>query len=114
MDHIRTALAVLLLAVVLPMTLVLPFHHHEEEESSRVSCDLCTHHQPHNGHLSAESGIDTCLICQFLGNGYLPERSAEAPSVSACHTDIVEGDVATPPSAPLVFLSPRAPPSSSC
>ena len=28
-EHIRTAIAVLLLSVVLPMTLVLPFHHHE-------------------------------------------------------------------------------------
>lgn len=57
MQHIRTAIAVLLLSVVLPITLVLPFHHHEIEEAALESCGLCATHQSHPGHLVAAKRI---------------------------------------------------------
>ena len=114
MEHIRTAIAVLLLSVILPMTLVLPFHHHETEESSALSCDLCTRHQPHSGHLTAEGHLDNCLVCQFLGISYLPEESVAAPSVPVSHADLAGGAAESAPSVQLQLHSPRAPPFSFC
>lgn len=114
MEQIRTAIAVLLLSVALPMTLVFPFHHHEAEESVLVSCDLCTSHQPHAGHLASASQIDNCLICQFLGVSYLPEESAEAPVRPDGHLAFAAAPSASAFSIQVQSLSTRAPPVSFC
>ena len=114
MERIRTAIAVLLLSVVLPMTLVVPFHHHEAEESSLLSCELCEHHQPHAGHLTSAGHLDTCLVCQFLGNCFLPEESISAPAAPVLHDDREGYAPVSVPTVQLQLLSTRAPPVSSC
>lgn len=113
-EHIRTAIAVLLLSVVLPMTLVLPFHHHEAEESAADSCEQCTNHQPHPGHMGSSDPVDHCLICQFLGITFLPEESAEAPARPECNRETGPVLAVSVPSAQVLTLSSRAPPFSFC
>lgn len=112
--HIRTAIAVLLLSLVLPMTLVLPFHHHETVESALEPCELCATHQSHPGHLVSASPMDNCLICQFLGISYLPEESVDAPAKPDVFSTFPAGPAASVPSVSLLNLSARAPPSSFC
>ncbi len=114
MEQIRTAIAVLLLSVVLPMALVLPFHHHEAEESALDSCEFCTHHLPHQGHLASNSQIDNCLICQLLGVTYLPEESVDAPCKPHVCEAFVQGPASSVHSVLLHSLSNRAPPYSFC
>ena len=110
MEQYRTAIAVLLLSVVLPMALVLPFHHHDCSEHEEHVCELCEHHLPHPAHLSSDEHADDCLICQFLGISYLPEASAGIPTaqsdISTCCA-IPSNDA---PSAQVEHLSTRAPP----
>lgn len=113
-QHIRTAIAVLLLSVVLPMTLVVPFHHHDAEESALVSCENCVNHHPHPGHLTADSRLDNCLVCQFLGVTYLPEESADAPFGPDRHADYSAAPASSVHSVQLQNLSTRAPPYSFC
>jgi len=112
--HIRTAIAVLLLSVVLPMTLVLPFHHHDAEESAADSCEQCTNHQPHSGHMGSSDPGDNCLICQFLGVTFLPEKSADAPVRPECNRETGSVLTASVLSAQVQTLSSRAPPFSFC
>ena len=112
--HIRTAIAVLLLSVVLPMTLVLPFHHHDTEESAADSCEQCTNHQPHSGHMGSSDPGDNCLICQFLGVTFLPEESIEAPSRPECDSEPASVRTAFVHSVQVQTLSTRAPPFSFC
>jgi len=114
MEQIRTAIAVLLLSVVLPMALVLPFHHHEADESALDSCEFCTHHLPHQGHLASNSQMDNCLICQLLGVTYLPEESVDAPCKPHVCEAFVQGPASSVHSVLLQSLSTRAPPSSFC
>ena len=113
MGRRRAAVAAWLLSVVLPMILVVPFHHHEEE-SSDSECELCAHHQPHEGHLASSSRIDNCLICQFLGVSYLPEASASTPFVPDAKADVACQSVDAFLTAPLQLHSSRAPPVSVC
>ena len=113
-EHIRTALAVLLLSVVLPMTLVLPFHHHEAGEAPLSSCEECTNHQPHPGHMGSSDPGDRCLVCQFLSVTFLPEKSAEAPARSECSRETGSVLAVAVPSAQVQTLSTRAPPFSFC
>jgi len=114
MEQIRTAIAVLLLSVVLPMALVLPFHHHEAEESALDSCEFCSHHLPHQGHLVSNSQIDNCLVCQLLGVSYLPEESVDAPCKPDVSTEVVLAPATSVHSVLLQSLSTRAPPFSFC
>ena len=112
--HIRTAIAVLLLSVVLPMTLVLPFHHHDTGDSSVSSCEQCTNHQPHPGHMGSSDQGDNCLICQFLGVSFLPEESIDAPSGPERDSEPVSVRTAFVHSVQVQTLSTRAPPFSFC
>lgn len=114
MEHIRRAISVLLLSVVLPMTLVLPFHHHQAEEQAHEPCELCATHQSHPGHLESAGQMDNCLICQFLGVTYLPEESVDAPSRQDARTTFVAGPSTSVPTVPLLNFSSRAPPFSFC
>lgn len=114
MQHIRTAIAVLLLSVVLPITLVLPFHHHEIEEVALEPCELCATHQSHPGHLVAANPMDNCLVCQFLGVTYLPEETADAPAKPHVVSAFFAGPAASVASVSLLNLSTRAPPFSFC
>ena len=113
-EHIRTVIAVLLLSVVLPMTLVLPFHHHEVADSSLFSCEQCTNHQPHPGHMGSLDQGDDCLVCQFLSVAFLPEESVETPSRPECNSELDSLLDVSFHSAPVLTLSTRAPPSSFC
>lgn len=110
----RTVIAILLLSVALPMTLVFPFHHHDIPDSEDFSCELCDHHLPHPAHLSSSSQPDNCLICQFLGVSYLPEASAGAPVDTADGSSICATPSKEAPSVQLELLSTRAPPFSFC
>ena len=103
-----------LLSIVLSIVFLAPFHHHDEPLAQEISCDDCTHHQPHPGHLSEKPGTDECLICQLLAQVYVP---TVGPVVNLLSSDCVtiennfSGDVIlrfTPQS------SPRAPPVSFC
>lgn len=114
MERIRTAIAVLLLSVVLPMTLVLPFHHHEAEESAANLCERCVNHQPHPGHLESASHLDDCLICHLLGVSYLGEESVGSPSNPSCCVRLVAGESASVRFVQVQLLSSRAPPCSFC
>lgn len=113
-EHIRSAIAVLLLSVVLPMTLVLPFHHHDAEESAADFCELCANHQPHPGHLESASHLDDCLICHLLGVSYLREESVGAPSKPSCYVRLVAGESASVICVQIQSLFSRAPPCSFC
>ncbi|MBR5176639.1 MAG: hypothetical protein IKW89_12025 [Bacteroidales bacterium] len=113
-EHIRTAIAVLLLSVVLPMTLVLPFHHHETGASSLLSCEQCTNHQPHPGHMGSSDQQDDCLVCQFLSVAFLPEDSVDAPFRPECTGEPDSSLTVSVHSAQVQTLSSRAPPSSFC
>lgn len=114
MERRRAAAAAWLLSVVLPIILVVPFHHHEAEETSASECELCAHHQPHEGHLASSARIDNCLICQFLGVSYLPEASASAPFAPDDKADVACQSVDACLAAPIQLLSSRAPPVSVC
>lgn len=113
-EHIRSAIAVLLLSVVLPITLVLPFHHHEAEQSTADSCELCMNHQPHPGHLESASHLDDCLICHLLGVSYLREESVGTPSKPSCSVRLVAGEPGPVICVQGQSLSSRAPPFSFC
>ena len=110
----RAVIAMLLISVALPMTLLLPFHHHEGLNREGVSCELCEHHQPHPAHLSSSAQPDHCLICQFLGIGYLPEAPAEVPEDTAGGCSICTAPSKTAPSVQPASYSTRAPPFSFC
>jgi hypothetical protein len=96
------------------MVFIAPFHHHEEQPQSVISCEECTHHLPHPGHLSQESGSDGCLVCQLLAQVYVPTAGPLVSLLSPDGVTVVNGysgDVIpcfTPKS------SPRAPPVSFC
>ncbi len=114
MEHIRSAIAVLLLSAVLPITLVLPFHHHDADESATPLCELCTSHQPHPGHLESASHLGDCLICQLLGATYLIEESVGAPSKPNCSVRLAAGELVSASCYQVQSLSTRAPPYSFC
>ena len=103
-----------LLSIVLSIVFLAPFHHHDEPLAQDISCDDCTHHQPHPGHLSEKAGTDECLICQLLAQVYVPTAGPVVNHLSPdCITMVSNdsGDVIlsfTPQS------SPRAPPVSFC
>ena len=106
--------SVILLSVILPIVLLAPFHHHEQPGKADISCDACSQHLPHQGHLSTGSGTDDCLICQLLGQQYFPSEGVTvlyAAAVSRPDTGFVSADIAS-----VVFnlSSPRAPPVSFC
>ena len=114
LEHIRTAIALLLLSVVLPMTVVVPFHHHDPPAQEERSCDLCAHHQPHPAHLSASDQPDHCLICQFLGASYLPEQSAAVPAFLPDGSGLLSVPAQDVLPVVLEFHCSRAPPYSFC
>ena len=68
----RRIVSTFLLAIILPIIFLAPFHHHDEPLSPDISCDACAHHEPHPGHLSENPGTHDCLICQLLGQQYVP------------------------------------------
>ena len=113
-EHMRTGLALLLLSVLLPMAIVLPFHHHETEEVASDSCEFCAEHRPHPGHLSAANCLDECLLCQFLAAAYLPAAAAETLSRPCRDADFVALPPAAAHSLTLSSLAIRAPPFSFC
>lgn len=106
----RNTVAALLLAILLPVLTVLPFHHHDIHEHSEISCEQCTNHQPHRGHLTTSWNIDNCLICQFLGVTYVPSQRIEAPDAPQHGTTLVNEQSAIWQSATIQLLSTRAPP----
>jgi hypothetical protein len=104
----------LMLSVMLPMVFLAPFHHHDEPAQDDIPCESCTRHQPHAGHLSAQTGTDECLICRLLCQQFFPPVTPAfiAPSsVRLVNTGCFSDDI------PLRFNHPfstRAPPVSFC
>ena len=106
--------SVILLSVILPIVLLAPFHHHDQPNKAEISCEACSQHQPHQGHLSSNSGTDDCLICQLLGQQYFPSEGItvlSAAKVARPDAGYVSADVA---SFVHNLSSPRAPPVSFC
>lgn len=50
----RNTISAVMLAILLPVFTVLPFHHHDTPEQLTSSCEQCTNHQPHHGHLTTD------------------------------------------------------------
>ena len=101
--------ALLMLAVILPAVLIAPFHHHHQLPTDS-NCHSCAQHQPHQGHLNTNTGTDDCLICQLLGQQYVPSEGIEVCFNAAIFTPSPEEfpeDAATLVHNP---SSPRAPP----
>ena len=107
--------ALLMLAVILPAVLIAPFHHHHRQLLQEDSnCHSCAQHQPHQGHLNPGAGTDECLICQLLGQQYVPSEGITVcfnAAVSAPSPEESPKDAASPVHNP---SSPRAPPVSFC
>lgn len=103
-----------LLSIVLSIVFLAPFHHHDQPLTQVISCDDCSHHQPHPGHLSENPGTDECLICQLLAQVYVPTIG---PAVNLSSSDCVTIDSDFSDDVILSFTSqssPRAPPVSFC
>lgn len=114
MRELRRISSAILLSVFLPIVLLAPFHHHQQPSLEDVSCEACSQHQPHPGHLSSNTGTDDCLICQLLGQQYFPsEGIAFRMSQPACEP-ISEVAPAGITSFVYSLSSPRAPPVSFC
>lgn len=110
----RRISATILLAVILPAVLIAPFHHHHKQLPSDISCDSCAQHQPHQGHLNTNTGTDNCLICQLLGQQYVPSDGITVcfrAAVSSPSPEESPADAVTKVYNP---SSPRAPPVSFC
>jgi len=70
MNRYRKASARLLLAVFLSMTVLQCTHIHGYHAG--VACAACEHHIVHAAHLSVgDTGVDSCVLCQFLHLPYL-------------------------------------------
>ena len=72
----RSLRAAALLAVILPLVFAAPYHHHDHEAADTDACDACLHHRPHAGHLSSDTSIPDCLICQLLSVQFTPGRQS--------------------------------------
>ena len=106
--------AVWLLSVILQVIFVAPFHHHDHDAAEDLHCEACAHHQPHAGHLTAQGATDDCLVCQLLGQFYVPADAPAFRSQSVALRSIaspVLGKVVLHPFQP---SAPRAPPVSFC
>ena len=100
----------MLLAVLLPAVLLAPFHHHEDAAQSEIRCDACLEHQPHQEHFNTQSGAEVCLICQLLGQPFVPSDCVAvcfAAAQSQTESAFVPAEV---PSSFFTLSSPRAPP----
>ena len=114
MQRKRRIAAAVLLLVILPAVLLAPFHHHKQRYQADIQCDACAQQVPHPGHLSSQSGTDDCLICQLLGQQFVPSEE-----ISVCLTAAIrQSDSAAIPADIISFVyhltSPRAPPISFC
>ncbi len=102
-----------MLAVVLVLTFVTPFHHHGGH-SVPESCDACVHHQPHAGHIGMDSSLSECLACQLLSAPY----TSSQPRVLRVYLNEIQEFTGETESCPLPLLfsgiSSRAPPCSFC
>lgn len=103
-----------LLAVILPLVFAAPYHHHEHEAAETDNCDACLHHRPHAAHLSSDTSLQDCLICQILSVQFTPGKQGIVHLFRA-----VVGKVFTAPASASAYVfipsSPgRAPPVSFC
>ena len=103
-----------LLSITLSIVFLVPFHHHDEPLPQEISCEDCSHHNPHPGHLTEKPGTDECLVCQLLAQQYVPSAG---PVVNLLSSDISTLVCEYSDEALLSFThhsSPRAPPVSFC
>lgn len=107
----RNTISAVMLAILLPVFTVLPFHHHDTPEQLTSSCEQCSNHQPHHGHLTTEWNIDNCLVCQFLGVTYVPSQSQYAPPIQVKATAIECFSSPRWQNATVQLFNTRAPPS---
>ena len=103
-----------LLAVILPLVFLAPYHHHAHEAAETDPCEACLHHRPHAAHLSSDSSLPDCLICQFLSVQFTPGNQ----SVVRLFRQVVGNVFTEPVSASACLFTPsipaRAPPVSFC
>ena len=103
-----------LLAVILPLVFAAPYHHHDHEAAETDNCDACLHHRPHAAHLSSDTSLQDCLICQILSVQFTPGKQ----SVVRLFRSVVNKVFIEPVSASACLFTPsipaRAPPVSFC
>ena len=68
----RNVTAWALLSIFVSMILLCGLHRHHEVVNPAADCVECAHHVHHSGHFSiADDGVHDCVLCQFIGLGYL-------------------------------------------
>lgn len=107
--------AFLLASVFMPMLLLAPFHSHEEHQNRPADdCECCINHTPHDGHISDESPIPQCVLCNFVWAQYLPQQKCQLTDFEVWVCEFIQtSENFYILQSPLV-KSPRAPPVSFC
>ena len=105
----RNIQSAILLSVILPVLLLAPFHRHHQATTS-ADCQECVAHQHHSGHIAVDGSLQDCLVCQLLGEAFLPSAGLTANPASLLIQDSGEKDFAQGSSAPILQHAPRAPP----
>jgi len=62
----------LLLAVFVPMMVLSGLHVHDYAPAQDAECEQCAQHIRHDGHFCVQpTGVDDCVLCQFLSLQFL-------------------------------------------
>lgn len=105
---------IVLLMVILPVIIAVPFHHHALPASAEISCESCVHHLPHSGHLSGTVVISDCVACQLLGAAFLSVKTLLVTAFSVLMRSLPAPLRLQRHSAVCISRSTRAPPFSFC
>lgn len=105
---------IMLLMVILPVIIAVPFHHHALPASAEISCESCVHHLPHSGHLSGTVVISDCVACQLLGAAFLSVKTLLVTAFSVLMRSLAAPLRLQRHSAVCISSSTRAPPFSFC
>ena len=69
----RSLVARALLAVYLPLLLLTMLHVHRGAVYVEDACYQCVHHEPHAGHITAQTfHLHDCVLCQLTTLQYVP------------------------------------------
>ena len=107
----RRISAWILLVALLPIFLLAAQHTHESVTTAGDNCTACVNHQPHSGHLSASTSMQTeCVLCQFFSLEYL-EGTVVALAIATIPFILTRQTVIVAcPTRPLTLHASRAPP----
>lgn len=105
----RNIQSAILLSVILPVLLLAPFHRHHRSPAA-AACQECIAHQHHSGHIGTDGGLQECLICQLLGEAFLPAAGLTLNPASLFIQDYGEAVLVQSRTTPILEHAPRAPP----